>query len=504
METMSISLKEIALCRWVRYESSYKLFNFLYCNFSSANIFIFPQRRHQKIIEEAPAPGLDEQLRRKLGEAAVNAARAVNYVGAGTVEFVFDSDTNDFFFMEMNTRLQVEHPITEMITKTDLVEMQFQVASGKRLPVKQDDLKIHGHSFEARVYAEDPSNDFLPISGRINHLTEPTGEHVRVETGVRQHDEVSVYYDPMIAKLVVWSDDRDTALKKLNNQLSNYKILGLKTNIPFLMKLSAHSEFVKGNVYTNFIPDFHQDLFPKSELDKERLVKLAIGIVYSELNLKQAQSNDPFQQANSFRSLDLIRNSSSISLTNPDTQETIAIRVDFRPNQKFDVTVNDAKFENIAAKLDAKTKEIQIDFNGLKSKCSFLKDGQTVSLYEEGREPISLELKVPNFLTGSSDASTSDSDVVSPMPGVVEQILVKEGQDVKKGDTLGVILAMKMEYQIRSDKDQKVDKIMHKVGLFLRSSFKEVLWIFTTTSLPVDLPKSSFPRLETISPKAPS
>ena len=233
----------------------------------------------------------------------MSAARAVNYVGAGTVEFVFDSDTNEFYFMEMNTRLQVEHPITEMITKTDLVEMQFTVASGKRLPVKQEDLRIHGHSFEARVYAEDPSHDFLPISGRIDHLIEPQGEHVRVETGVRQNDEVSVYYDPMIAKLVVWSEDRETALKKLNNQLSNYKILGLKTNIPFLMKLSPHSEFVKGNVYTNFIPDFHQDLFSTGQLDGERLVKLAIGIVYSELNLKRAKSNDPFQQANSFRSV---------------------------------------------------------------------------------------------------------------------------------------------------------------------------------------------------------
>lgn len=424
----------------------------------------FTQRRHQKIIEEAPAPGLDEQLRRKLGEAAVNAARAVNYVGAGTVEFVFDSDTNEFYFMEMNTRLQVEHPITEMITKTDLVEMQFTVASGKRLPVKQDDLRIHGHSFEARVYAEDPSHDFLPISGRINHLIEPKGEHVRVETGVRQNDEVSVYYDPMIAKLVVWSEDRETALKKLNNQLSNYKILGLKTNIPFLMQLSSHSEFVKGNVYTNFIPDFHQDLFPTGEPDKQRLAKLAIGIVYSELNLKQARSNNPFQHANSFRSLDLIRNSSTISLTNPDTDETIAIRVDFRPNQRFDVTVGDTKFKNIGAKLDSETKEIQIDFDGYRSKCSFLKDGQTVSLFEEGQVSMSLELKLPSYLSDSAEASTGDSGVVSPMPGVVEQILVKEGQTVKKGDTLGVIIAMKMEYQIKSDKDQTVDKIMHKVG----------------------------------------
>ena len=151
-------------------------------------------------------------------------------------------------------------------------------------------------------------------------------------------------------------------------------------------------------------------------------------------------------------------------MINPDTDETIAIKVDFRSGDRFDVTVGDAKFENIAAKLDPQTKEIQIDFDGFKSKCSFLKSGQTVSLFEEGQVPISLELKLPNYLSGSAGASASDSGVVSPMPGVVEQILVREGQDVKKGETLGIIIAMKMEYQIKSDKDQRVDKIMHKVG----------------------------------------
>ncbi|KAK4336628.1 hypothetical protein RND71_043740 [Anisodus tanguticus] len=259
------------------------------------------QRRHQKIIEEAPAPGLNDELRKKLGTAAVNAAKAVNYVGAGTVEFVFDSLTNEFYFMEMNTRLQVEHPITEMITKTDLVEMQFNVANGEKLSLSQNDVQINGHSFEARIYAEDPSNDFLPISGKINYLSEPeVCDDVRVETGVRSGDEVSVYYDPMIAKLVVWSKDREKALKKLIKELSNYKITGLTTNIPFLMQLASHKKF--------------------------------------------------------------------------------------------------------------------------------------------------------------------GEDIVSPMPGVVEKILVQEGQSVKKGETLAVIIAMKMEYLIKSNKDQVVDKILLKAG----------------------------------------
>ena len=425
------------------------------------------QRRHQKIIEEAPAPGLDDKLRRQLGETAVNAARAVNYVGAGTVEFVFDSDSNEFYFMEMNTRLQVEHPITEMITKTDLVEMQFNVASGDKLPIKQDDLKIHGHSFEARIYAEDPSNDFLPISGRINRLIEPrTGDDVRVETGVRSGDEVSVYYDPMIAKLVVWSENREKALNKLNNQLSNYKILGLKTNISFLMRLSSHAEFVKGNVYTNFIPDFHQDLFPKSKLDKQRLAKLAIGMVYSELNSNRFKaSSNPFQQANSFRSLDLIQKTSTINLINPDTDEVIEIKVDFKANHTFDITIGETKFENVSARRDLENKEeIEVDFDEYKSKCSLLTDASTVGLFEQGEIPLNLDIKLPSYLSGSTEDTANEGDILSPMPGVVEKILVEEGSLVKKGETIAVIIAMKMEYSIKSNKDQKVDKIMHKAG----------------------------------------
>lgn len=222
----------------------------------------------------------------------------------------------------------------------------------------------------------------------------------------------------MIAKLVVWSEDRDKALKKLNNQLSNYKILGLKTNIPFLMKLSSHPEFVKGNVYTNFIPDFHEDLFPKNELNKERIAKLAIGLIYSELNLKQLKSNDPFQHQNSFRSLDLNKNQTLINLTNPDTQQEIVIKVDFKSNQEFDVTVNETKFENISVRLNQESNELQIDFNGLRTKCSLLKDDQTVSLFEEGEIPMNLELKLPSYLNSSTEASASESDIVSPMPGI--------------------------------------------------------------------------------------
>lgn len=224
------------------------------------------QRRHQKIIEEAPAPGLSEELRIQLGEKAVAAAHAVDYEGAGTVEFIMDSKTGEFFFMEMNTRLQVEHPITEMVTGTDLVEWQLGVASGKPLSLAQSDLKLNGHAFEARIYAENPRNNFLPDTGKLIHLCTPQeSSNVRVETGVRQGDEVSVFYDPMIAKLVVWGSDRDEALSKLTKALGEYEIIGPHTNLEFLKTLSRHPKFIEADLETGFIDKHYDSLFPSQD-----------------------------------------------------------------------------------------------------------------------------------------------------------------------------------------------------------------------------------------------
>ncbi|KAB7500186.1 Methylcrotonoyl-CoA carboxylase subunit alpha, mitochondrial, partial [Armadillidium nasatum] len=223
------------------------------------------QRRHQKIIEEAPAPGVTSEVRKRLGESAVKAARAVNYVGAGTVEFILDRNY-DFYFMEMNTRLQVEHPVTEMITGTDLVEWQIRVASGERLPMTQEDLSVNGHSFEGRIYAENPENNFLPGAGVLKRMAVPTLQpHIRIETGVREADEVSVHYDPMIAKLVVWGKDRQSALTRLAAALNEFNVVGLNTNVEFLKTLSRHTKFEEGDVHTDFIPQHYEDLFPVKE-----------------------------------------------------------------------------------------------------------------------------------------------------------------------------------------------------------------------------------------------
>ena len=221
------------------------------------------QRRHQKVLEEAPAPGMTESRRREMGETAVAAARAVNYVGAGTVEFIADQDGR-FYFMEMNTRLQVEHPVTEMITGQDLVEWQLRVAAGEPLPLTQEQLAIRGHALEARIYAEDPDKGFLPSTGKLVHLAPPPESlHVRVDTGVEQGDEITPYYDPMIAKLIVWDQTRELALQRMLQALAQYRIVGVANNVEFLSRLVACPAFARADLDTGLIEREHA--FPVSE-----------------------------------------------------------------------------------------------------------------------------------------------------------------------------------------------------------------------------------------------
>lgn len=250
------------------------------------------QRRHQKIIEEAPAPDLRPEVREKIWSAAVRAAQAVGYVGAGTVEFILDAEQN-FYFMEMNTRLQVEHPVTEMITGTDLVDWQIRVAAGAKLPVNQSDLRLRGHAFEARIYAENPisGTDFLPSPGLLHYLVPPpeVSGSVRIDTGVRQGDHVTTFYDPMIAKLVVWAGDRRSALKRLVDSLKQYQVAGVSTNVGFLGRLASHQSFQEGDVHTGFIEQHESQLFPaQASLPDQRKMEGVLAL----LALEQWQKTD--------------------------------------------------------------------------------------------------------------------------------------------------------------------------------------------------------------------
>uniref|UniRef100_A0A673CX82 Methylcrotonoyl-CoA carboxylase subunit alpha, mitochondrial n=1 Tax=Sphaeramia orbicularis TaxID=375764 RepID=A0A673CX82_9TELE len=419
------------------------------------------QRRHQKIIEEAPGPGISPEVRRKLGEAAVRAAKAVNYVGAGTVEFIMDAQHN-FYFMEMNTRLQVEHPVSEMITGTDLVEWQLRVAAGERLPLLQDDIILRGHSFEARIYAEDPNNDFLPGAGPLLHLSTPPADlDTRIETGVREGDEVSAHYDPMIAKLVVWGEDRSAALKRLRYCLRQYNIVGLNTNIDFLLSLSGHPEFEAGNVSTSFIPQHYAELFPAPRAPSgDTICQAALGLVLQERKHTQEfthTSNDPFSPFGSSSGFRL-----NIQFTRNMTLQL---------GDKNLLIIDSFLFFQIGGELYHVTGEVEVEggasflhcsVNGVKSHPKLVILDNTVHLFStEGSSQVSVP--VPKYLAGVS-GSGAQGGAVAPMTGTIEKVMVKAGDKVAAGDPLMVMIAMKMEHTIRAPKSGVIKKVFFSEG----------------------------------------
>ncbi|TNM88184.1 hypothetical protein fugu_006405, partial [Takifugu bimaculatus] len=466
------------------------------------------QRRHQKIIEEAPGPGIGPEVRRKLGEAAVRAAKAVNYVGAGsvepqrwllclfvrgTVEFIMDAQHN-FYFMEMNTRLQVEHPVSEMITGTDLVEWQLRVAAGERLPLLQDDIILRGHSFEARIYAEDPDNDFLPGAGPLLHLsTPPPDQHTRIETGVREGDEVSAHYDPMIAKLVVWGEDRPAALKKLRYCLRQYNIVGLNTNINFLLSLSGHPEFEAGNVTTSFIPQHHADLFPAAKAAAgETVCQAALSLVLQERQRTQeftqnsggegssAQSDrrvavfgssnvhkcclsadpfSPFGSSSGWRNNIQFNRNMTLQLGD----KKIDVVVVYNKDGSYTMQVGEDQY-HVSGSLEAEGGALFLhcSVNGVRSRPKLVILDNVVHLFStEGSSQVSVP--VPKYLAGVS-GSGAQGGAVAPMTGTIEKVLVKAGDKVAVGDPLMVMIAMKMEHTIRAPKAGVIKKVFFGEG----------------------------------------
>jgi len=423
------------------------------------------QRRHQKIIEEAPGPGLSWEVRRKLGEAAVRAAKAVDYVGAGTVEFVMDKDLN-FYFMEMNTRLQVEHPVTEMITGTDLVEWQLKAAAGEKLPVTQDDVNLNGWSFEARIYAEDPNNKFMPGAGPLDYFATPEpSEHVRIETGVRQNDEVSVHYDPMIAKLVVWGPDRNSALLKLRSCLSEFNVAGLSTNINFLMDLASHPEFIKGNVDTEFIPRHYDSLFKDRTPSSDKLCQAALALILTQ-NKANALNPDPFYSLSGARfNHSLLR---TVQLVHDGKQTPVTVINQGAGKYTFSVGGEERLIEGkLVAKPETNHEELVFSniTDGTISKQRVLVTPHGVTLFTNSGS-YEFSLPVPKFLSATLSAAGL-GDAVAPMPGVIEKVMVEDGASVSVGDPLVVMIAMKMEYVIKAPKTGMVKKVNHKVGDFV-------------------------------------
>lgn len=400
------------------------------------------QRRHQKVIEEAPAPGLDDSTRREMGETAVKAAQAIQYQGAGTVEFLLDED-GSFYFMEMNTRLQVEHPVTEMVTGQDLVEWQLRVADGEPLPLRQEDIHIAGHAIEARVYAEDPENDFLPATGLLSFLQAPAeSRHVRVDTGVRQGDEISVYYDPMIAKLIVWDEDRQRALSRLAKALSEYRIGGTVTNLPFLYSLATHPAFIEADLSTRFIENHNADLFATSAVNVERdLPLLAFAIFCAQEGedrpLDCLDPYSPWQENSAWRmnSPNLHR----VSLRY-QTQEYVAALQAVEAGFRIEINGNESV---VSGRLDQNTFDVEVD--GHRQRGALARDGDRFTLYlPDGARTF--EHVSPD--TGEHEDSDTAGSLRAPMNGTIVALLAKPGDAVEEGAQLLVMEAMKMEHTI--------------------------------------------------------
>lgn len=417
------------------------------------------QRRHQKIIEEAPGPGITPELRQRIGTAAVNAARAVGYRGAGTVEFIVEN--NEFFFMEMNTRLQVEHPITEMITRQDLVDWQIQVASGFPLPLKQEELKIHGHAFEARVYAENPNNDFLPGTGKLEFLSQPTeSANVRVDTGVRQGDSVSVFYDPMIAKLVVWDVDRHAALRRLIQNLSQYHIAPLHTNLEFLIHLAQHPQFEAGNVHTGFIQEHKSELFAADTATVPARV-LAIAKLFELLSLREQQKQQNVKSKDPFSPFQLsdghrigLRDVNQSQFTGEDKQNyKVGLSV---IDGQFSITVSQTSgphtFDKVSASLEGPTLKAHID--GQYITAVVFEEGEVYHIMTD-QQHYKLTKQIQKYTTKQADGGS----LKSPMPGRIIKQFVSIGDKVKKGQPLLILEAMKMEHKISSPADGTVKAI---------------------------------------------
>jgi 3-methylcrotonyl-CoA carboxylase alpha subunit len=410
------------------------------------------QRRHQKVIEEAPAPGLPAELRHRMGDAAVAAARAVGYVGAGTIEFILD-ENGEFYFMEMNTRLQVEHPVTEMITNLDLVALQLRVASGESLPFTQEQVNEQGHAFEARIYAEDPARDFLPTTGRISHFRFPAlSEHVRVDTGVRSGDEISIHYDPMIAKLIVWDRNRELARQRLVQALGDVELTGFANNIEFLQALARDPAFAKAEVDTGFIERHRERLFaPRAAAGDEIYAAAALSILLTEIT---SGGVSPWAVADGWRlNLEARR---EFRFSEGQNERVFALYYG-RAGYSFDFGSGSRKASASARGDD----RLRVALGDHRFDATVIRRGLGFTVFAGGQ---SYRLVMTDPLAAAETIEAPTGRLTAPMPGRIAQLQVKPGQAVKRGETLLVLEAMKMEHSILAPRDGVVDAIGYAVG----------------------------------------
>ncbi|PLW81013.1 3-methylcrotonyl-CoA carboxylase [Kineobactrum sediminis] len=417
------------------------------------------QRRHQKVIEEAPAPGMTAALREAMGNTAVQAAQAIDYRGAGTVEFLLDED-GSFYFMEMNTRLQVEHPVTEMVTGQDLVEWQLRVAAGEPLPLAQAQVTVHGHAFEARIYAEDPDNDFLPVTGNLAYLQPPAESlHVRVDTGVQQGDEISVYYDPMIAKLIVWDESRERALQRLTTALAEYRIGGTITNLDFLYNLASSGPFQRAELDTGFIERHNDLVFRKRPQDLERELPLAALalLLHQQQQTERRSCTDPWSpwhSGNGWRLNEPHAHHFVLQLH----QQTFPVTVEQLRDGSYRVNGN-GRSALLRGCLEADQLHLELAGHRQRGTLAQTEDGYTLYLADGACHFRHIK---PD--TGEADESTAKGGLAAPMNGTVVTLLVEAGSLVDAKTPLLVMEAMKMEHTIRAPSAGVVEQFYFKAG----------------------------------------
>ncbi|WEI14082.1 acetyl/propionyl/methylcrotonyl-CoA carboxylase subunit alpha [Acinetobacter soli] len=412
------------------------------------------QRRHQKVLEEAPAPQMPSEKLDAMRQAAIDAARAVDYVGAGTVEFIVEQD-GTAYFMEMNTRLQVEHPVTEMITGEDLVEWQLRVAYGEPLPKLQHELQIHGHALEARIYAEEPDKGFLPAIGKIDYLRYPTqNQYVRVDSGIVEGDEITTFYDPMIAKLIVWGKNREAALIQMQHALSQFHVDGLGNNIAFLEKIVRCDSFKQANLDTNLIQREEQFLFSPANIKPELVVATAFIEFLSKMQNNQSTQKQLWLAQPLWRSNVTYQHSIKLNFINQNIQIKLSAA-----EHGFNAEFNGQQYHITGQLTDYHTANIQID--GIQQKLAFNRGLQGITLFNAGQ---SYKFSYLRQDYNQTDSQSEQGHLKAPMPGVVTQLLVGANHAVKKDDVLLTLEAMKMEYTIRAPKDGVILDAYFQVG----------------------------------------
>ncbi|MCZ8092605.1 MAG: acetyl/propionyl/methylcrotonyl-CoA carboxylase subunit alpha [Acidovorax sp.] len=427
------------------------------------------QRRHQKVLEEAPAPGMTPELRARMGEAAVAAAKAVNYVGAGTVEFIVEQpggyekpEDMTFFFMEMNTRLQVEHPVTEAITGLDLVEWQLRVASGEPLPLKQEDLRITGHAIEARICAENPDNNFLPATGALNVYALPecvTFERglVRVDSGVRQGDAISPFYDSMVAKLIVHGDTREQALARLDDALAQTHIVGLATNVQFLRRVARTEAFASAKLDTALIPREQAVLFHQEPVGLP--LAAAAAVAQTLLNERASEGVDPFSRRDGFHTHGVVQRRFEFEFGGEHAKALLT----YERGGSLHLAVGEGDAAMAGPLVFGATPQgaIELQFAGQRTRAAVYAQGEVDHVFT----PLgATQITAIDLLAHAGEAAAEGGRLTAPMPGKVVSFAVKAGDAVTKGQPLAVMEAMKMEHTIAAPADGVVQELLYAPG----------------------------------------